>query len=283
MYFLTGRDSVTETIVQLGCLATKDSAAERTSPLSGYRAFLRTIMPLDLLPTEPDHQICFDETRIEALVSTYTGKCKLTDIGSAIIETPVAAMREAMTVVSTAKSTFARRDPQLAALFDLVIHTLFYARSPDSGGGSNSSAIGVIWCANRRSWSDDDLHEFFVHELTHNLVFLDELFHQHYFDLNEVAKPENYATSAILKTGRPLDKVFHSIVVAHEILQWRNRHGEPTGPMVHPPSSALIKNCLTSIASFNSVARTKPSLLTERPRQLVSLIEEVLRSKPAFI
>jgi hypothetical protein len=57
--------------------------------------------------------------------------------------------------------------------------------------------------------------------LAYHLLLIDERVHGHYVSYAKLADKRNYAHSAILKCNRPLDKVFHSLVVATELLASR--------------------------------------------------------------
>lgn len=162
-------------------------------------------------------------------------------------------------------------------LMNLVINTVFTAPSKLAGGGSTSEAIGCIWANPRPKWCDLDLVEFLIHETTHNLVFLDELCWGHYTDYDALPKKENYALSAILKTKRPLDKVFHSIIVSSEVLLFRERDlGHPSNPRLHPPSEILLKQTLESIHSVLYSSEIA-NLITERATRLLQVCEEQLQ------
>lgn len=146
-------------------------------------------------------------------------------------------------------------DEDLNFVFGLVVHSIFIreAKNRESGvsahGGSSSGSIGAIWLTVNDKISHADLREMFVHELTHVLLFIDEL-NYYQFDYEQIAKSENFARSAILLKKRPLDKVIHSIVVATELLLARYRFlGEEENLTVHPDSRTIARNTLTSISS----------------------------------
>lgn len=150
-------------------------------------------------------------------------------------------------------------DADFAIVFALAIHSVFVRPSrPAPGrlgthGGSSSASIGAIWLTVDDKISLIDLQEMYVHELTHHLLFIDEL-NNPQFNYKEIAKPENYARSAILRRNRPLDKVVHSIVVASEILLARTRFIKNklrTG--IHPCSENLAKDTLEAIASVDAL------------------------------
>ncbi|MDP2104576.1 MAG: HEXXH motif-containing putative peptide modification protein, partial [Desulfobulbaceae bacterium] len=116
-----------------------------------------------------------------------------------------------------------------ASVFDLVIHSVFIKASRPSRhslgshGGSTSGSIGAIWFSVSDKVCHRDLVEMFVHELTHHLLFVDEL-NCPQFNYDLIVRPEHYARSAILKRQRPLDKVVHSIAVGATIVDARKRY-----------------------------------------------------------
>ena len=210
------------------------------------------------------------------MVKNYIETDFLTDFITDIKIANELSARSALTKVESAINYLCENNNDLYVLFKLVINTLFYAQSYEQGGGSISTAIGVIWCCNRKNWSLFDLTEFIVHELTHNLVFLDELRYKHYLDLASLALDENFVTSAILKKPRPLDKVFHSLLVSIEILTLRQMFlGEPVDPKVHPCSIEIYSNCLRTIEEIHILLNNR-DLVSKRFKDLLSLIEKML-------
>jgi hypothetical protein len=168
-------------------------------------------------------------------------------------------------------------DEQLYSLFSLAINTLFSRPSELASGGSSSGAIGCIWINPRQNWSRQDFLEFFVHEMTHNLVFLDEYRYHHYEDYTGMFLEENYAKSAIQAKRRPLDKVFHSILVSTEVLLTRRdllRH--PKSPILHPPTSIMFEKTFESIDNVERNS-TVYSLLTSRGKELITTCKEHLK------
>lgn len=146
-----------------------------------------------------------------------------------------------------------QRCSNFAAAFALTIHSVFIRESNclegsmRSHGGSSSLAIGAIWMAMTSRLEQRDLEEMYIHELTHHLLFIDELVNPH-FDYERIAERENFTRSAILQIERPMDKVLHSIVVATEIIRAREagliEQGETA---LHPRSEKLADSTLASI------------------------------------
>lgn len=178
--------------------------------------------------------------------------------------------------VQKALFNLSKKSPQLYTLLTMAIHTLFLRDAKNSGGGSTSNAIGVIWINNKESWSLQDMEELLIHELTHNLVFIDELCHLHIKDYTLLPKKENFAKSAILHIRRPLDKVFHSIVVSMEILLSREFFlGEPKNPKVHPPSALMKKDLMDAIDSVCALPNVD-SLLTARGSAILGRCKDTI-------
>lgn len=170
-------------------------------------------------------------------------------------------------------------DETLFNVFSLVVNLIFTSPSGLAGGGSSSGAVGCIWVNPRPNWTKQDFLEFFIHELTHNLVFLDEYRFHHYTDYSQILSESNFTISAILSKKRPLDKVFHSIIVSTEILLSRNDLGHPSAPKLHPKSATLLEKTMRSIESLENFAECY-SLLTARGKELITLCKERLKNMP---
>jgi len=168
-----------------------------------------------------------------------------------------------------------RLNPELGELFDLAIHSILLcgAKVNQAGqkahGGTSNKCIGLMWLNLKPTHSTQDILELYVHELTHTLVFLDELNFEH-FDYNFLTEQEYWATSAILNRLRPMDKVLHSIIVSCEVLRAR-RHFLPNQEKlsVHPSSEVIRQSTLNAI---NSVLNHKHLQLICKPRA-IELVE----------
>jgi hypothetical protein len=278
MFYLYGSEFCVKTIFLLASTIKYKPIQSVSDLKENYLLFLKNICA-NCLPNQStdSDQFCFNTERIKTMAMKYEDDGILTDLKSHIdLDTPLSSMREALNRVQQGKSLITKINPSLTEILDLTIHTLFYSRSAYSGGGSVSDAPGVIWCSVRRNWTDIDIAEFLVHELTHNLVFLDELCYQHYSDLSAIADEKNYAKSTILNKQRPLDKTFHSLVVAHEVLSYRKEAGESEDPRVHPNSAKMLASCKETISSINSVIDNN-SLVTPRFREILSKVEGSLK------
>lgn len=186
-------------------------------------------------------------------------------------------------LAAEALSTVMDKDEDFAIVFSLAIHAIFVRPSrPTPGGvtgshgGSSSASIGSIWLTVMDKVRPIDLMEMFVHELTHHLLFIDEL-NRPQFNYSEISRSENFAHSAILRKRRPLDKVIHSIVVATEILSARRRYLHHDGEtVIHPPTDAMAQELLTSIRSVEALPNLE-TLVTPYLRSVVQRCELACR------
>lgn len=171
-------------------------------------------------------------------------------------------------------------------IFDLVIHSIFFRESTNerqtsSFGGSSSTAIGSIWISGHGELTAHDVAEFLLHELTHHLLFIDERCNEQ-FNYQEIIKPENYSTSALLGKRRPLDKVIHSILVSHEILNARKHYLEPCRITIHPPTDVLKKNTINSITETLAM-KNLDNLITQRTRDFLLKAQENLNEGIKYV
>lgn len=168
---------------------------------------------------------------------------------------------------------------ELWDLFRLCIHSILITGSEtnQSGlkahGGTSSKCIGLMWLTINHELSTQDIVEMLIHELTHTLIFIDELSHPQ-FRYDDIAKEETWALSAILNRTRPMDKVIHSIVVATEVMLSRKIFLKNDEPLrVHPHSDRMCKSTLDAIQSVLDLETVERVCL---PRS-IHLIQECQR------
>ena len=272
MFYLYGEAECLRTLLLL--TAKNGVVARGASQLrEHYFDFVSAIGGPELRPPNLEERITYDEARISKLIAKHTDTAAPNDLKVGALETPLSAREEAMARVTAGIDRLGTVNAGLGRIFDLVIHTLFFHRSRHSGGGSVSSAPGVVWCSPRRTWSVTDMAEFLVHELTHNFLFLDERRFEHYVDPQLLVNKDNFAVSAVLKMPRPLDRTFHSLVVASEVLSFREENGEPDEPLVHPPTKELLRACRSTIADIHAVINRR-SLVTPRFMEILARVDE---------
>jgi len=163
----------------------------------------------------------------------------------------------------SAINTIESQNVELATLVKIVFRYLLFGKSSKAHGGSTSNALGVLWLNPTDKWTPQDYCEFLVHELTHQLLFIDERVYGHYSCYPELLKKENYAFSTILKRSRPLDKVIHSYFVGKNILHYRTENGLSTDCKVtlHPLTADLVQGIQDT---KNSLKPCHMNLMTDR-------------------
>lgn len=110
-------------------------------------------------------------------------------------------------------------------------------------------------------------------------MFLDELRYTHY-SYSRVLKQSTWARSAILNVARPLDKVLHSIVVAIEVLLFRDGYlGHPVNPRVHPPTRVMIEQLRDSISSTEQAIARDKTIFHARANELLENARKILDGK----
>ncbi len=187
---------------------------------------------------------------------------------SAVVN-PIAKIQEHLSILLAV-------EPHLYFLFSLAVNVIFCGGSLHAVGGTTSAAIGVVWGNPEKGWKTCDYLEYFVHELTHTLMFLDELRFLHYKSLDLMYDKDNFSLSAILQAERPLDRVLHSIVVATEILSLRARClVDHSGCQIHPATDKLIESTQKAIAKLLSHPN-RDKILTPRALEIIGICQNSL-------
>jgi len=265
MFSTFGFEEAVKNIYRIAAPYAGSGAVRTTDDLRRiYHDFLTSHLPY--MPVNRGDECLIDDEVIEAaLVRAYSFNNTLDDLQQAhIIGQPYEASekRQRLSVARAAIAEFKSLDAHLAILFDLVIHSVVLRPSKRhngraSFGGSSSAALGTIWLSLGPNVRQADLVEMLLHELTHHLLFIDERSFAHY-DYPALSQKHNQAYSAILNLTRPIDKVFHSIVVASELLLGRQRFW-PQGHdvRVHPASESMqieTQKALASLYALPNVA-----------------------------
>ncbi len=276
MYTLLGPE-----IILKNLLALLPPVATQQDLNIAYANFLKKIQPgvwLDFPISDHQADFIIEPTWVSHWTQFFEEDSTLSDrVFSYEKNTPVEAMQQVSTFFD---NTFkqATLPPMWKDLFKLIVRTLFYVRSHSDGGGSVSSAVGTIWCSPKTNWSSQDFLEFLIHEFTHQLMFLDELRFGHHPHMEDIANPDNFCISSILKCKRPLDKTFHSLVVAYEIVQMRAQYlGEPENPRAHPPTPALLQSIQDTLDSLEAIALPR-NLLTPHAQDLMTTISRNIQT-----
>lgn len=186
---------------------------------------------------------------------------------------PIENINERKAQLKKALAYLANVHSEYYSLLSFLITNVFLFPSNVAVGGSSSTAVGTIWANLKDKFSTTDVAEFFVHELTHNCIFIDEHRYGHY-DYQIISDQSTWATSAVLLINRPLDKVLHSIIVSLEIILFReNVIGHPDQPKIHPPTDILLNQIVKSLESIRFTAAQFSNALSKRSYDLLDNVE----------
>lgn len=116
----------------------------------------------------------------------------------------------------------------LGALVDLVVTDVVLFTSRNKGGGSSSHLPGLISMSPGPDWEVHDFAESIVHETVHLNVFLADMAYRLYTLPTKVLEADQHRVLSAVKIGqmRPLDKAFHSAVVAPPLMFMQALRGE---------------------------------------------------------
>ncbi|MCX5194851.1 HEXXH motif-containing putative peptide modification protein [Streptomyces sp. NBC_00249] len=118
--------------------------------------------------------------------------------------------------------------PDLGALVDLVVTDAVLFSSANKGGGSSSHLPGLISMSPGDDWTVHDFADSLVHEAVHLNVFLADMAYRLYTRPTKELGADGYQVVSAVKFGqmRPLDKAFHSAVVAPPLMFMQAKRGE---------------------------------------------------------
>lgn len=279
MLNLIGAEEIIKTIYCLSVDLVNGPVRSSADLKRAYQRMLRRVQPRIPEFFRDEVQLISDAQKISEFTAIFNTDSKLNDLAARVIDQEAwdkERTTKILSIVSDKLRASRELNPEFFAIFDLAVNGILYSPSSVAGGGSVSSAIGVIWVDPRDSWHTLDYYEFFVHESTHTMMFLDEHRFGHYYNIKDLEDKANYYVSAILSVPRPLDKVIHSIVVATEVLSHRFRKiGHDWETHLHPPSDRMISMVTTAIASILEDPRS-PRLIKPRGLALVERCKNVM-------
>jgi hypothetical protein len=158
----------------------------------------------------------------------------------------------------------------LQELIGLTIGEILLAQEGDFGGGSLSSAVGLIWLNPKAEWSLQRTGENIVHEWIHNMLFLADMVSPLFaVDYTALSKEEAHVTSAILRRKRPFDRCYHSAAVAAGLVFFRTISGDIKG------ANALIGSAARTVKEIQN----KPELMTRSGADLIQEVGQFLETR----
>ena len=280
MKFVTGYSENIKNIARLGKLTTNQSPRNFNELKKSYNHYLKTYQPecLDENSANPQLRVINDNTIKNRLINLFSIKSNLNDLSQDnLINNPDASFDVVyVEKFNEALNLIKKTDLELFDLLNLAFNYCFFAGSSKAAGGSTSSALGVLWMNPKLSWTQFDYVELMVHELTHQLLFIDERNYRHYLSYDLMNQKEYFAHSTILKKSRPLDKVIHSFFVGLNLVLFRQALDIQNHDItLHPQSNVIIDSLKRTLDSLTQVHFQifSPRILT-----LLNSSTEIVRS-----
>jgi hypothetical protein len=292
LYFLRGIGDNLTTVTILAQVVARSRPASANDLRDHYFEYLAAIQPDIWRPRPPirdDFYMIVDEEGVDQAASEADIQSDLPAVvarrGPRGI-TPLADFAPdpwKTAILRSGSDRIQVKAPELYELFKLVapIVRTSGSSSPRAGSLTTSHAVGVVWVYPSHEWSGDDTAEAMVHELTHNLIFLDDHRFGHVKNWDLAFDPAYWSLSAIRKDARPLHAVFHSIVVGFELLEYRKRSQAPA-PHLHANSQALSTSVLSAANQLLAFNRA-PEVLSPRALELVVECRDRLDGSPPAI
>ena len=187
------------------------------------------------------------------------------------IEPSDTSMRAAWTsLVTEAISYIADLSPQLGRLVDLLVTDVVVLDSERNGGGSASHIPGLVCMSPGPSWTMYDWAESLVHEATHLNLFVEDMVYGLYTLPASTLAHDEYRVVSAVKIGelRPLDKAFHSAVVAVPLMWMQEQRGE----------TALVDLFTASLLACTDGLVDKRRLFTDYGQMLVNELRSFAES-----
>ncbi|MBF6139019.1 aKG-HExxH-type peptide beta-hydroxylase [Nocardia farcinica] len=116
----------------------------------------------------------------------------------------------------------------LGRLVDLLVTDVILLPSDSTGGGSAAHLPGLVALSPGPHWTVYDFAESLVHEATHLNLFVGEMVHGLYTKPAKHLDAQEFRVLSAVKFGqlRPLDRAFHSAVVAVPLMWMQHQRGE---------------------------------------------------------
>ncbi|MEV6986817.1 HEXXH motif-containing putative peptide modification protein [Sphaerisporangium sp. NPDC051017] len=134
----------------------------------------------------------------------------------------------------------------LGRIMDLLVTDIVLLNTERTGGGSASHIPGLVCISPGPNWTMYDFAETLVHEAIHLNLFVADMLYGIYTLPTATLAEDQYRVLSAVKIGelRPLDKAFHSAVVAVPLMYMQDLRGEST--LVDLFTSSL-RDCSTGL------------------------------------
>ncbi|MEB3229394.1 MAG: HEXXH motif-containing putative peptide modification protein [Leptolyngbyaceae bacterium] len=196
---------------------------------------------------------------------------------------PAQIIGEIENIAAQGINLFKELMPETFSIFQESISYILMGNRYGYGGGSISSRISLIWLAPSKEWSIEIWAENILHELVHNILFIEELVNTIFlYSVKKMAEPNAVVISAIRQTERGFDKSFHSAFVSFSIAKFYLLLGHTE--KVKSILPALIV-CLNELVTHNWVLTINgKNMLDELINNTLDMAKEVnLQSSINFV
>jgi hypothetical protein len=164
--------------------------------------------------------------------------------------------------------------PLPSQLLKLQVFDIVCSRVSDSGGGTASNLLGLIWLSPHPAWTSIDYAECLLHESVHLTLFLGDMTRGLYVNPREVRlNPEARAVSAIRGEKRPLDKTLHAAGVAAVLSEYYRALGATA------TSDAFIEPLRDSVRDMELASR----FLSPYGREVLQAVAEFAEERSATL
>ncbi|MCA1054942.1 hypothetical protein LCM10_08090 [Rossellomorea aquimaris] len=254
----------------------EESLNTRDSLRKSYLKLINEMQPHLPFANELFPSFVLDKERIQKFINVFSIE---TSIDDTYYDMSLEETRRYDSIYSSVKNAIknlGEKYPPFEWIFNLALDSIIFSSSKIAVGGTASSLVGALWINPRENWTDNDIYEFLIHELGHTLLFLNEWRYGLFTSEERLNEKETYGLSAIRSQLRPMDKAFHSAVVATEVLLLREYViGHEGEHHVHPDTKDLIPMVRKSIQSIRSVHK-RENILTENALLILDQCERKL-------
>lgn len=236
-----------------------DGLVDHASLIRAYEAFLADRCPH--LPMAVAHggrtRIVDDPRVVRALVALFNEESSLDDCDGPPIKLsdPDSNRRSILqSLLTDSLENFGRVDQRLKYVVEASVRVVFWSDGNGvSHGGTSTNAVGTIWAGFSDAWGKRDFEEFLLHESIHTMIFVDEYISKQFHSLEPLRNKATFIDSSIRRQRRPLDKVFHSTVIASVIVWYRHLRGAGhAATMPHGSTAELIEGVLESVSQLKA-------------------------------
>lgn len=150
------------------------------------------------------------------------------DIFTGIRPSDDAARAEYSEQVDAALTLLSDADPYLRMVVERIVTDVVFMPADRVGGGSGSHLPGIVCVSPGEGWSPAAMAETLIHEAVHLNAFLGEMVNGTYkVPIARLAEPDARVLSAVrIGELRPLDKAFHSALVAVPLMYLQHLRGD---------------------------------------------------------